>query len=388
MKEILEAFPSQDHAKDLEDLDLEADALPMQRSLSLLWDLKKDSFTLMRRMRRGVLSTINSLYDPLGFVAPVTIHGKSILRELTVDNSDWDAPLPPKMEESWVLWRDSLSALSKLLITRTYTDISPSEAARRELCIFCDASTKAIAAVAYLKVTDAVGNCEIGFVMDEQTIPRLELCAVVLAVELADLVSGELDIQLNDTHFYTDSVHILIAVGSVMMVVGFLGCYGAIQESQCLLGTFFACLVILFACEVAAGIWGFMHKDTVSKEMINFYDSVYDKAIAQSLGDKDKKKAAASVLKVFHETLSCCGKGQGTSLFTQLTDVFGLTDFCPSSGATVVSVIIHLSSFISTFMPPQPRQTSCHHRIKELFSDKIYLIGIAALVVAVIMVRT
>lgn len=26
---------------------------------------------------------------------------------------------------------------------------------------------------------------------------------------------------------------------------------------------FFACLVILFACEVAAGIWGFMHKDTV-----------------------------------------------------------------------------------------------------------------------------
>lgn len=32
-------------------------------------------------------------------------------------------------------------------------------------------------------------------------------------------------------------VHILIAVGAVMMLVGFLGCYGAIQESQCLLGT-------------------------------------------------------------------------------------------------------------------------------------------------------
>lgn len=31
---------------------------------------------------------------------------------------------------------------------------------------------------------------------------------------------------------------------------------------------------------------------------------------------------------------------------------------------------------------------SCHNRIEELFSDKIYLIGIAALVVAVIMVRT
>lgn len=32
-------------------------------------------------------------------------------------------------------------------------------------------------------------------------------------------------------------IYILIAVGAVMMFVGFLGCYGAIQESQCLLGT-------------------------------------------------------------------------------------------------------------------------------------------------------
>ncbi|TDH16711.1 hypothetical protein EPR50_G00000790 [Perca flavescens] len=179
--------------------------------------------------------------------------------------------------------------------------------------------------------------------------------------------SNLLELELDGAHapstFYI-SVHILIAVGAVMMVVGFLGCYGAIQESQCLLGTFFACLVILFACEVAAGIWGFMHKDTVSKEMINFYDSVYEKAMAQSLTENDKKTAAASVLKVFHETLDCCGKGQGTSFFTQFTDKLGLTDICPSAVTTV----------------------DCHKRINDLFTDKIYQIGIAALVVAVIMI--
>lgn len=37
--------------------------------------------------------------------------------------------------------------------------------------------------------------------------------------------------------FLLVGVYILIAVGAVMMFVGFLGCYGAIQESQCLLGT-------------------------------------------------------------------------------------------------------------------------------------------------------
>ena len=43
-------------------------------------------------------------------------------------------------------------------------------------------------------------------------------------------------------------VYILIAVGAVMMFVGFLGCYGAIQESQCLLGTVSHTLSSRFIC--------------------------------------------------------------------------------------------------------------------------------------------
>ncbi|XP_017275504.2 uncharacterized protein LOC108249317 [Kryptolebias marmoratus] len=222
-KEVLEAFPTQDHAKDLKDLDFEADSVIMQRSLGLLWDLGRDCFTFRVPdetkpfTKRGVLSTINSLYDPLGFVAPVTIQGKSILRELTVGNGDWDTPLPPEKEESWTLWKDSLKELSDLTIARAYTDISPSTATKRELCVFSDASTKAIAAVAYLRVTDAEGNCQVGFIMGkaklaprpDQTIPRLELSAAVLAVELADLIADELDLKLDCTIFHTDSKVVL-----------------------------------------------------------------------------------------------------------------------------------------------------------------------------------
>ncbi|XP_026123223.1 CD81 molecule a [Carassius auratus] len=152
------------------------------------------------------------------------------------------------------------------------------------------------------------------------------------------------------------SIYILIAVGAVMMFVGFLGCYGAIQESQCLLGTFFACLVILFACEVAAGIWGFMHKDTISKEVISFYDSVFDKS---STATEEQKPAAVAVLKVFHETLNCCGKGDTFSIVKQW-----FKDTCPKDFSTV----------------------NCHTKINDLFTDKIHLIGFAALAVAVIMI--
>ncbi|XP_030057073.1 CD81 antigen [Microcaecilia unicolor] len=154
-------------------------------------------------------------------------------------------------------------------------------------------------------------------------------------------------------------IYILIAVGAVMMFVGFLGCYGAIQESQCLLGTFFTCLVILFACEVAAGIWGFVNKDKIAKDVKDFYYEAYQRYRSDPEKRRDKAKA---VLKVFHETLHCCGTG----VFANLRDVF-LDDICPKDSAAVAG-------------------QDCYKKIEELFSGKLYLIGIAAIIVAVIMI--
>ncbi len=41
------------------------------------------------------------------------------------------------------------------------------------------------------------------------TVPRLELCAAVLAVELAELITKELDLELTAVKFYTDSKIVL-----------------------------------------------------------------------------------------------------------------------------------------------------------------------------------
>uniref|UniRef100_A0A8P0TK51 CD81 molecule n=2 Tax=Canis lupus familiaris TaxID=9615 RepID=A0A8P0TK51_CANLF len=149
--------------------------------------------------------------------------------------------------------------------------------------------------------------------------------------------------------FYV-GIYILIAVGAVMMFVGFLGCYGAIQESQCLLGTFFTCLVILFACEVAAGIWGFVNKDQIAKDVKQFYDQALQQA----------------VVKTFHETLNCCGSSTLSALTTSMLK----NSLCPS-GSNVISNLF---------------KEDCHQKIDDLFSGKLYLIGIAAIVVAVIMI--
>lgn len=71
--------------------------------------------------------------------------------------------------------------------------------------MFSDASTKAIGAVAYLRTVQEDERVHVGFVMaksklapqSEPTIPRLELCAAVLAVEMADLIHDGLDLKID-----------------------------------------------------------------------------------------------------------------------------------------------------------------------------------------------
>lgn len=80
-----------------------------------------------------------------------------------------------------------------------------------------DASVRPIAAAAYLKVTHGDGHSEVSFIMGkaklapvpELTISRLMLCAVVLAVELSELLTEEIDIKIDKTTFYTDSKVVL-----------------------------------------------------------------------------------------------------------------------------------------------------------------------------------
>lgn len=109
--------------------------------------------------------------------------------------------------------------LEQFKTSQAYTTYNAclSTAQHTEVHIFSDASIKAIAAVAYLKVIDGEGKCHVDFIMGKaklapmsvHTVPRLELGAAVLAVEIAELVVSELDIDPNSLKFYTDSKVVL-----------------------------------------------------------------------------------------------------------------------------------------------------------------------------------
>lgn len=125
---VMEAFPSSERAKDLEDLDFSKDTILLQRSLSISWNLKTDCFMFKASQehkpftRRGILSTVNSLYDPLRFVCPITI--QALVRELSTIQQDWDTVLPTEKEHPWKAWISSLAELDRLQIPRAYVPTS------------------------------------------------------------------------------------------------------------------------------------------------------------------------------------------------------------------------------------------------------------------------
>ncbi|XP_062581093.1 uncharacterized protein LOC134242906 [Saccostrea cucullata] len=220
--EILQHFQQEDLSKDLIGLDIMQDNLPEQRSLGIAWNIETDKFIFRVNKeprpytRRGVLSVINSFFDPIGFTAPVTVVGKMLLRDAMTSKIGWDDLLPNIFQIKWEGWVDSLNALETVHIPCRYCQLSTQLASHLEVHIFSDASKEAVAAVAYLKVFHKE-HAELGFLLGKakvapthgHTIPRLELCASVLAVEMAEIIREQLQVSKDAFTFYTDSQVVL-----------------------------------------------------------------------------------------------------------------------------------------------------------------------------------
>ncbi|XP_041110285.1 tetraspanin-9 isoform X1 [Polyodon spathula] len=61
------------------------------------------------------------------------------------------------------------------------------------------------------------------------------------------------------------AANLVIAIGSIVMVTGFLGCLGAIKENKCLLLSFFIVLLIILLAELILLILFFVYMDKVGE---------------------------------------------------------------------------------------------------------------------------
>ena len=194
-----------------------------ERVLGVLWNVLDDTFgfniTLPDKpvTRRGILSTLSRLYDPLGFAAPVVLKPKLLLQSLCKAGLTWDEKLAPERVTEWQTWLDNLVFLNDVCVQRCFKPAEFGPIATYEIHHFADSSAEAYGACTYLRLTNEQGSIHCCFLIGKcrlaplktLSIPKLELSAAVLAVRLDIMIRKELALNNCSSTFWSDSTAVL-----------------------------------------------------------------------------------------------------------------------------------------------------------------------------------
>ncbi|KAK3752530.1 hypothetical protein QZH41_005142 [Actinostola sp. cb2023] len=224
-RDVLESIPLEHRSKEVKSLDLECDDLPIERALGVQWCVETDIFQFKFRItvsnkpltRRGILSTVSSIYDPLGILSPFTLVAKKLLQELCCEKAvGWDAEIPEHYLVRWDKWQRELPLLEQLILNRCLIPSEFGEIISQQVHVFSDASSTGYGAVAYLRQCDNENRTHCAFLMGKarlapiktMTIPRLELTAATVSTRMGHLLKSELDENPSFT-YHTDSTTVL-----------------------------------------------------------------------------------------------------------------------------------------------------------------------------------
>jgi hypothetical protein len=192
------------------------------KALGVDWNVEEDKFVFAKELpdkpmtRRGILGVLCAVYDPLGVLSPLVVTAKLILQELARRSADWIEQLTDEDSHNWRKWRSSMSEAKCLQFdrcARPHVFIN----SRIQLHHFCDASQRAYGTVSYLRMINECGAVHCVFVLSRSrvaplktlSIPRLELMAAVLAVEVDRVLRRELDVNIEQSYYWTDSMIVL-----------------------------------------------------------------------------------------------------------------------------------------------------------------------------------
>ena len=146
-------------------------------------------------------------------VSPVILNGKQILQALCRQNVNWDDPIPTDILPLWEKWRTELPLLEKLKLPRCLKPSEFGDPVKTEIHSFSDASDNGIGQISYVRMINQRNEVHVSFLMAKSrvapikpiSIPRLELTAAVVSVNVTRMLKSELDVDNVQCCYYTDS---------------------------------------------------------------------------------------------------------------------------------------------------------------------------------------
>lgn len=167
------------------------------KTLGLRWDPETDEFSfqytssanITKLTKRLLLSEISRLFDPLGWLAPLTTKFKLLFQKVWLDEIQWSDEVSAEIKNEWVKLIGDMGCITRIKIPRW---LQSKRNDTIQLHGFCDASLKAYACVVYARIvskTEAsvvLVAAKTRLVPNSKTVslPRLELCAAELLSRL------------------------------------------------------------------------------------------------------------------------------------------------------------------------------------------------------------
>lgn len=166
--------------------------------------------------------------------------------------------------------------------------------------------------------------------------------------------------------------YLMIAVGALLLLIGFLGCCGAARENRCLLLLFFIIILLLFIVEVAGAVVILLFQP-VADQLFERIGSAAVDSIKKEYGENSDVTALWNSTM---NTLRCCG-------FYNFSDFMGSPFYhdnnmrfppqcCPTSDSPCYHTAVDNETPI----------IGCFPKIQQLISDNIVVIAAVALAVA------
>ena len=219
---VMNSIPPEKRASVLETQDIDNES-SSESALGVQWRVNEDvlgfrvDFNHDDGTRRGCLSTIHRIKDPLGLAAPFLLKGRKLLQKLAVEGVSWDEKLSETDKREWKKWCCDLKLLNQLKIPRCYKAKKMTNVVDATLHCFSDASFTGYGVACYLRCVDTEGNVQVSLVMGKArvspmkptTVPRLELTAAAVAAKIAALVVEELKWENLETFYWVDNKIVL-----------------------------------------------------------------------------------------------------------------------------------------------------------------------------------
>ncbi len=165
--------------------------------------------------KRKLLSCMSQIFDPLGFVEPVTITGKLIIQRLWLEDNTWGNPAGKSIAQDFKNYYEDIRkfsfAIPRFYFAKTHNHQSC------QLIGFTDASDKAYCAVVYMRsvLPDKEVVCTIVASQSRiapiktVSVPWLEVQATTLLASLMDRIAQNLIIDSSNIYRFTDSTVVL-----------------------------------------------------------------------------------------------------------------------------------------------------------------------------------